>query len=124
MRLTIGLFSAATFAMLGCDVNVIGLSVGPSIVGSGVAKREARDVGPFSGVDVSATLEASVTIGAETSVTIEGDDNLVPLIKTEVRDGRLVANYEPGHSFRTKQSPRLTIVTPKLDPSRPTAPPG
>ena len=113
MRATIGLVAAAILAISGCGIPVSG--AGPAIKGSGVTKEESRDVPAFTGVDVSANFEATVDIGPKASVTLSVDDNLLPLVKTDVKDGRLVVGYVGGQTIRTTKPQKVTIVTPSLD---------
>jgi hypothetical protein len=60
------------------------------VPGSGVAKTETRDLGNFEVVDFSGAGTLELTIGLPARLTITADDNLLPLIETTVRDGRLL----------------------------------
>ena len=81
-------------------------------------KKETRELPGFTGVDVSAAFEATVTIGPKPSVTLEVDDNLLELVKTDVRDGRLFVDYAKGHNIRTSKPQKLSIVVPTLEFAR------
>jgi hypothetical protein len=105
MLATIKLGSAAGLII------VAGLFGGVS--GNGKVKEETRQVGDFTGVQVSQTIEATVTLGSPTSVKIEGEENLLPLIKTEVKNGVLTTSVD-GLGIKPTKRIRLTIVTPKL----------
>jgi Putative auto-transporter adhesin, head GIN domain len=113
MRMTFGLAAVAILAASGC--NALGLVVGPGVQGSGILKEEKREVGEFNGVDIGSALQAKVTIGPKSEVTLSGDDNLLSLVKTEVRDGHLVARFESTTGAQTKLPLMLTITTPRLD---------
>ena len=62
---------------------------GKGVQGSGVRKTEKRDLGAFKSIETSGAFEIQVTCQQPASFEIEGDDNLLPLVKTEVRNGVL-----------------------------------
>src|SRR5215470_16952502 len=59
------------------------------VQGSGNAKTEVRNVPAFSAVFVAGSIDAEITVGPESHVEITGDDNIVPLITTDVHGDRL-----------------------------------
>jgi len=65
------------------------LTNGERVQGSGKASKQTRDVGHFTGLALSLPGEAEVRIGNTESVTIETDDNILPLVETVVEDGTL-----------------------------------
>jgi len=95
---------------------VLSLMVGGTFptTGSGAIKDEVREVGSFTGVKVGSGIRATVTIGPKTSVTLSGEDNLLPLIKIEVVDGNLTTRIDRGMGIHTSKPIRLTVVTPQL----------
>jgi hypothetical protein len=113
MRITASLAMASLLAASGCGIAVLGTGI--PVTGSGVTRQETRELADFHGVDVSAAFEATVKLGPKPSVTLDVDDNLLPLIKTDVIDGRLVVRYAEGHNVRTNKPQKLTIVAPSLD---------
>jgi hypothetical protein len=60
-----------------------------TVTGDGRVVSEAREVGQFNEVSVSGSGELSVSQGSEESLSIETDENLLPLIKSEVSNGHL-----------------------------------
>jgi len=60
-----------------------------TVRGSGTISTENREVSGFDHVSVSGSGELVLVQGEEESVTIEADDNLLPLIRTEVSQGGL-----------------------------------
>jgi hypothetical protein len=58
--------------------------------GSGTMAIEARDVSGFSEIDLSGSGTVLVSMTGTESLTVEAEDNILPLLTTEVRDGRLV----------------------------------
>lgn len=77
-----------------------------AIMGSGVSMTEERDLAAFSAIELAGAYEVSITCGEEQRFTITGDDNIVPLIVTEVREGML--HVKPSREISTEMP--LTIV--------------
>lgn len=84
-----------------------------SVVGSGTLKTEKREVGSFNSIDTSGALEIEIVCQKEPSLELEGDDNLLPLLKTEVRGGTLYIETEK--SFSAKKSIRVRITMKNLE---------
>lgn len=95
----------------------VGLALGAchfnkSIKGSGVSKSETRELKPFNAIDTTGAYEINVTCQKPAGFEIEADDNILPLIKTEVHDGVLsVSNQE---SYNSSRPVTLRITLPKL----------
>lgn len=63
---------------------------GETVQGSGTISKQARQVAHFSGVALSVPGQVELHIGSGEGVTIEADNNLLPLIETSVDgDGTL-----------------------------------
>lgn len=76
---------------------------GKSVKGSGVVKTETRRVSGFTHISLSIPASAEVVQGSTEGVTVEGDDNIVPLIETVVEDGKLKIRFtEKNMSVSTK----------------------
>ena len=71
------------------------------VVGSGRSTTETRVVSDFDAVDFAFIGDMTITQGNEESLTITGDDNIVPLIRTTVRDGVLHIDASPANIGRT-----------------------
>jgi hypothetical protein len=80
-------------------------SFNKGVRGSGNTVIEKRYVEAFQAVDVSGVFQVEVTAQKDFSVEIEADDNLLPLIKTEVREGVLHLLTEK----RVKTSNRILV---------------
>jgi len=86
---------------MGCS----NFSAWQTVHGSGNVVTEDRPVSGFDGVSVSGGGELILAQGEEEALTIETDDNLLPLIKSEVHNGRLSmgprnVNLRPTKSIR------------------------
>ena len=51
------------------------------IKGNGISKTEKREVGSFSGLSSSGLMEVTIAYGTSTSLTLEGDENILPYIE-------------------------------------------
>lgn len=69
---------------------------GDGVVGSGAVATEARDVGGFDRVRLSGEGELRITQGDAEALTIEAEDNILPLIETRVENGGLSIGYRHG----------------------------
>ncbi|MCH7591544.1 MAG: DUF2807 domain-containing protein [Planctomycetes bacterium] len=67
----------------------------------------------FTTIELSVPADMNVTIGEPTPLTIEADDNILPLIKVEVIDGRLIISNK--QSFKSKKSPKINVTVAQLD---------
>jgi hypothetical protein len=101
------LSAALLFAFSACR------HVGKGVQGSGVRKTEKRDLGTYKSIETTGAYEVQVTCQQAASFEIEGDDNLLPLIKIEVRDGVLHISNETG--YRATKAIIVRIGVPDLE---------
>ncbi len=66
-----------------------GFSSGKVIKGSGVAKREVRDIKLFDGIDISGMGTVFLTHGPEEQLEIETDDNILEHIFSQMANSEL-----------------------------------
>ena len=102
-KATVILFSALAVVLCGC-VHFDG-SGSQTVKGSGNVVTEARQVSGFDQVGVTGSGHLSIVQGDTESLTIEADDNLLPLIKSEVSGGLLKigpenVNLSPSRTIR------------------------
>lgn len=97
-------FGAIVLFASGCHMGV---------KGSGLRRTEKRDVGSFSAIDVSGMLHVEVTCQKPVSLEIEGDDNLLSLIQTEVVNNVLQIKSTKNYHSREPIVVRLSV--PSLD---------
>jgi len=69
--------------------------------GSGNLSTETRSVSGFDKISVEGSGDISLTQGEQESLEIEAEDNLIPLITTEVRDGTLHIGFKRNAFWRT-----------------------
>ena len=90
-----------------CDYIRVG-DGGDRVEGSGNRKTERREVAGFDRLLVEGAYRVEFVAGSSPSVEVEADDNLLPLIRTEVEGGRLRVHTDRGTSTQTL--PRLRIT--------------
>jgi hypothetical protein len=95
--------------MTGCALNFSSFA---GVQGSGVMATETRDVGDFTGLDLRGSATVKIAVGQKASVVLELDDNLLPLIQTEVRNGLLVIDNK--QSYRSSNGLNVSITVPEL----------
>ena len=104
-RITITLPFALTLllALTGC----IG-----GVHGSGVRKTEKRDLPVFNSIETTGAFEVEVNCQKPASFEIEADDNILPLIQTEARNG--VLRVTTTKSYTSSGGIVLRITVPDL----------
>lgn len=85
-------------------LNGSGYFVGPGERGSGKVITETREARDFTRIHLSYPAQLTITQGANESLTITGDDNLVAGIRTQVADGVLEINFLEGHKLNITPS--------------------
>jgi hypothetical protein len=84
-----------------------GLNWALTVRGSGVAAAESRPVAPFRALVVRGEGELVVEQGEVDALTVEGDDNLLPLVESSVEDGTLT--IDAGQHWLRSLDPSLPL---------------
>lgn len=71
------------------------------VKGSGVKATETRAVAAFTAIDATGVGKLKLRVGEEDSLKITADDNILPIIKTEVKDGVLVLSTKGAMNSKT-----------------------
>jgi hypothetical protein len=118
-RRDIALATLVVLILAGCTIagqQTITSGAGPYTQGSDAAATEARTVAPFHELEANSAVRVTARVGApggHTMVEVRTDDNLLPMVKTTVADGRLTVFIDG--SITTKIGIDVTISTPELD---------
>jgi len=76
---------------------------GNSVSASGVVKTETRAVSGYTGISLALPAKVTIVQGGREGVTIEADDNFLPLIETVVERGTLkIRATERNTNFKGK----------------------
>jgi hypothetical protein len=123
-RSAIALAAATLFVTLaGCAIIVVpddangnvqfSSAFGGNVVqGNGQNTVERREIGDLDGIDINGALQVEVRVGPAPSLQVEGDSNLLPLLRTEARGGTLKV-WTEGR-LRTDNPLRVVLTTPRL----------
>lgn len=108
LAITLTFALSALFVLSACGVR-----------GSGVRKTEKRDLPAFTSIETTGAFEVEVTCQkAAASFEIEADDNLLPLIETEVKGG--VLRVTTTKHYSSSRGIALRIAIPNLESVRST----
>ena len=84
---------------------------GGGVQGSGKIESETREVQDFLAVSIDYPADVLIQQGKVESIKLEADDNLLPQLRTEVDDGRLlIENKEDVWSRRVNPTERVKIT--------------
>lgn len=95
-------------AMSGCA------AVNTSVTGSGMTIEETREVTDFSRIELRTIGQVIITTGDAAAVHIRAEDNLVPLVETNVRGGWLVIESPPNTTLSPTRTIEITVTMPEL----------
>jgi hypothetical protein len=107
--------SALTITVAGCGAPFnFGGSMN-TIVGSGNVKSESRNVSGFSAVTVSGSGTLTVTVTGVESLTIEAEDNLLPVLTSDVSGNRLTLGVKDNTGIRPTREIKYTLTVKDLN---------
>ncbi len=87
----------------------------PGVRGSGVVETEEREVEGFSGIRATGIGDVRVRQTGTESVTVSAEDNILPLLVTEVRSGVLEIGFRDRISVRTTEPVLVAVTVDDLD---------
>jgi len=91
---------------------------GKGIKGNGNTVSIDRSVGEYDGIAVSGWFDVDLVDGKEGELTLEGEENLLEYIITEVENGKLVIKTEKGVNLKPsswKDGIRITVPVESID---------
>lgn len=86
------------------------------VEGDGIVTREQRTVGTVQRLETNGSIVVEVRVGPATSLSVEADRNLLPLVRTDVRGDRLIV--ETSGSYRSRNPVRVIYTVPNLTDAR------
>jgi Putative auto-transporter adhesin, head GIN domain len=102
------LLLALVFLFGGCH-----FQIHDEITGSGVRQKQKREVASFTSIATEGAFEIDVVCQKSQSLEVEGDDNLLPLITTEVSNN--VLHIRSNQSYSVNDPIKITISLPNLE---------
>jgi hypothetical protein len=112
---------AAMLALGGCAIIVVpdeggvryeSVFGGSSVQGNGQFATEKRAIGSMQGLDINGPFQVEVRVGEAPSLQLEGDSNLLPLVRTDIGGDTLRVNVIGR--VQTSTPLRVVITTPQL----------
>ncbi|MDQ3232219.1 MAG: DUF2807 domain-containing protein [Pseudobdellovibrionaceae bacterium] len=83
-------------------------------IGSNTVIEESRQVNSFTAVSIASGLHVTLAKGNAASVKLRGDDNILPLIETEVSGDELKIHLKKDISIRITRPIEVSITIPSL----------
>lgn len=90
------------------------LSACSVVNGSGHVETETRQVSGFIGIDLAGSGEVTIAQGDAEALTIEADDNVLPVLTSDVSDSTLTLGTKPGSTVRTLNPIRYRVTVKDL----------
>jgi hypothetical protein len=106
-RLIVILITGTTVMLLAA-CSSIGSGSGNTVNGSGNVRSESRTLGDFNKVSLGSMGDVTIAKGDTNSLTVEADDNLLPLITTVVQNSELAINSK--HNVNLRPSGRVRFI--------------
>ncbi len=113
IALFIGVIFANVFSFGQTSARFFNFNFSFKEVGSGNVIKETRSVSGFSQVDVSNAIQVEITSQKNFSVEVEADDNLLPLVKTEVRGS--VLRIETNGRYKSSNPIIVRVSAPNIE---------
>jgi hypothetical protein len=87
------------------------------IDGNGTLATEDRtnDVKTFTQIELCGSFDVEIIQDSVQRLTIEGDQNILPYIRTKVSGKRLIIDTETNHCINTEHSIKLTIASANIE---------
>ncbi len=87
--------------------------MGSGVRGSGNRQTQTRQVAPFTSITAEGAFTIEVVCQKDLRVEVEGDDNVLPLVSTDVRSG--VLQLSNTNSYSVNQPIVIKISVPNLE---------
>ena len=101
------IFLIASLSFASCNIG------GDSLSGNGNMRDEKRNVSNFHAIKTSGSIDVTINTG-DYSVVVQDDENLLPYIITEVKDGVLEIYFKNAFSISNSDA-TVFVTAPSLD---------
>lgn len=85
------------------------------IKGNGNMTTETRSTGDYNGIKCAGSMDYILVAGTEGNIKIEGEENLLKHIITEVKDGNLIVKVEKGKNLKPSINKTIKVTIPFKD---------
>lgn len=83
------------------------------VKGNGNVTTVTRTIDDFDKVSIGGSFDVNLVAGKEGKITIEGEENVIPFIETEVKGNKLKIQFKENTNIRTTR--RLLVTVPFED---------
>ena len=102
-----------TLLLLVLSLLVAGCHFDRGVAGSGIRTKEKRNIGNFTSITTEGAFDIEVVSQTPASLELEGDDNLLPLVTTEVTNN--VLHIKNSQSYSNRKPIVIKISAPNLE---------
>jgi hypothetical protein len=88
---------------------------GKKVKGNGKMTKITRTTSDYDGISCAGSMDYKLVAGNEGNITIEGEENLLEYIITEVKDGNLKVKTKNNVYLKTSYNKTITITIPFKD---------
>ena len=88
---------------------------GKRVKGTGAVVKETRNISGFTGVESAISADIVIKQGSSFKVTIEGQKNILDLLKTELKGNSLKISFEKGYSINYKDNLKIYVEAPSFE---------
>lgn len=85
------------------------------IRGNGKVITETRKINSFNKVNVGGSFDVYLVDGTEGKLTLEGEENILKYIETEVKNGKLNVHFKQNTNIKTTKKLIVTIPFEKIE---------
>ena len=109
-KITFGLF----VLFISTTVNAQWWGNGKRIKGNGNIVTVKRTTSNYDGIGVGGSFDVKIVKGKEGNITIEGEENIIPYIETEVKGNTLEIKYKKNTNISTTRKLTITVTYSEL----------
>ncbi len=88
---------------------------GKRITGNGNMASENRNLSGFTGIEIAGPFDVYLSQGDQYSVRIEGDQNLLEYVETDLHGDMLEIGNREGFNIRPRKSMKVYITSPRIE---------
>ncbi len=105
-------FTAVLIAVVGMTISTQAQSWWNSkrVKGNGTIITKNRTVGSFDKVSLAASFDVKLIKGKEGAISIKGEENIIPLVETEVRGNTLKIKFKNNVNISTTRKLTVTVA--------------
>ena len=86
-----------------------------TIKGNGKMATKTISTGDYDGISCAGSMDYILVSGAEGTITLEGEENLLDYITAEVKDGNLIVKVKKGVNLKFSNNKSIKITIPFKD---------